>query len=244
MPKCPIPRKVADSAPRLVRLGVLARFLGRSERTVRSYCERGKIDKAIPPTTPGGHWHIQLPLSAKAKLQLWKFKNPKLFPGELGQPIGDFDADWTEWLMLALAFQQDVSGGIAPIPYLSDLAEGSGVKERLRVSGKDRIKKAAKWIQREIVKRMGAKKFNDLLLRGWIYQAWRRKGGKSPTASEVRQLMDLSPGDFYRRYPKGTFQEARASVLGESTRDAPKSDKDAVVEFESSQRSTTRPEMI
>src|SRR5205823_1686885 len=91
----------------------LAKFLGRPERTVRNYCERGLIPEAVPPSRKGGHWHLRLPLSLRTRFKIGKWIKPSedgkrmpLFIGKAPKRT-KFDDGWDEWLMLTDWYPED-----------------------------------------------------------------------------------------------------------------------------------------
>src|SRR5438105_7276946 len=76
----------------------LARYARCSARTIREYCEKGKIPEAI--RTSGGHWQIRRRLSEKTKWFLAKIRREWPFDGS-SEVEGEVDLDFAEALATA-----------------------------------------------------------------------------------------------------------------------------------------------
>jgi hypothetical protein len=240
MPKRLIPAKTSDS--RMVGLAGLARWLGKSQRTVREYCKRGLIPEAV--RTPGGHWRLRLPLSAKTKFKLAKLKDPSLKKRKLGIPTGNFDLEFTEWRLLARIYSLNVFGDeVSPAPSLYDLTDPlfqsqenvkgqeEGVTKWL-IGGKDDEEISARLMQRQLViiaATKGAARrrllLQDLLLRGVIYECWCEDKRRLPMATTVIRRLGISRYAFYHHYPRKTFKKIRGQTLANFIGDVPVREK-------------------
>jgi hypothetical protein len=222
----PIMPKTSDlpgnkNRPNWVSPAHLARFQDCDERTVREWCKKGLIPEAYQ--TPGGHWRIAMPLSWKTRAFLdrrssdWPFKKNARDrrSSDLGfKGAKDFHGDWApdfaEWLMLAQLYQRYL-GEDLPVPTIAEL--GDPVWEGIEQSTDPRAK-IARRIQNEIIQRLeNGKSFSDLLLKGWVYQFWRRYK-RRPTVAEIAEFMGLSVGAFYRRYTRAEMYKALRTACG------------------------------
>ena len=185
--KCIFPRHLSD-------------YLKCTARTVRDYCKAGKIPEAV--RTPGGHWRIRLPLSARTKEFLHRVKGEWPFDGS--KPFeGEFESDVAGWLMDAQLYKKDWQE-CSPAPDLADLRPSK--------------REAAAKIHAEISKRLNDKAkavlaahgpdapdhlldtkalFSDMHLFGFVYQVW-LKSEDYPTVEEIAGLMCISRTEFYR----------------------------------------------
>jgi hypothetical protein len=197
MTKRPIQRKISDSkpkAPRFARPAQLAKFLGCDQRTVRKYCKEGLIQEA--EQTAGGHWRIRMPLSGKTKNWVYRLKNPSPKGHRLGFPIGDFDEEDAERLLMAAARDAD---------WLDDALDSE-------LLGNDLPKQDWAPIQRKIVERLRKHEAcDDLLLVGWIFQL--ERSGKA-TQQRLAECLGLTRPTFHRRYVEtGMLAKARQQAL-------------------------------
>jgi hypothetical protein len=229
MQKCPVKPKTSDlangagakgqgEAVKYMSPARLAQLLGCSQRTAREYCKSGLIPEAFK--TKGCHWRIRMPLSIKTRYELEKRSADWPFKGKARKLKDVFADDFAEWLMLAQVYQKDIRKR-APIPYLGepdDLFQFSqqcfGKKE-----------KAARRIQELIIERLHSRKpLHDLLLKGWVYQFW-RKNKRCPTVDEIAGLMGISRDTFYRHgHTRQEIERAYLTASGESKRDLPDPD--------------------
>ena len=186
-----------------MRLGAFARVLGCSAGTARSYCARGLIKEAVPPKRKGGHWHIELPLSATTKAWLWRRKHPAPSGHKVGQPIGDFDPELVELLLFAASHQLDLANK-DDWPHLNHLLDESEVNQ------------SEQQVESRLRKR---RSLDDLRLLGWAVQI--ELSGKRATAERIATAMDLTRSTFNRRY-QGQIKAAQAAAIRYLRRDPPR----------------------
>jgi hypothetical protein len=186
-----------------VRLGAFARVLGCSAGTARSYCARGLIKEAIPPKRKGGHWHIEVPLSAKTKAWLWRRKHPAPRGHKVGQPIGDFDPELVELLLFAASHQLDLANkeNWPHLHYLLDEPE---------------VNRAEQQVESRLRKR---RSLDDLRLLGWAVQI--ELSGKRATAERLAKALEQTRPTLYRRYGKAQVKAAQAAAIRYLQRDLP-----------------------
>jgi hypothetical protein len=243
MKKCPIKLKPSDlpasnSQQSLSKrrdwgsLAGLAKLQGCSQRTMREWCKKGLIPEAYQ--TKGRQWRIQKPLSIKTRDALEKRSADWPFKGKVRKLKDVFADDFAEWLMLAQVYQKDI-GKRAPIPYLGEPDDLFQFSQQ-RFGKKE---KAARKIQELIIERLHARKpLHDLLLKGWVYQFW-RKNKRCPTVAEITQLMGISRDTFYRRHSRQELDEAYFAASGESKRDLP--DPDGLDPVQRANRNAKKP---
>jgi Helix-turn-helix domain len=173
--------KTSDSKRKYLVPKDLAKMAKCSERTIREYCKRGKIQEARRPS--GGHWRIRQPLSGKTKLFLQKMRGDWPFDGSKDAE-GEFEPDVAGWFMEAQLYEKNVDQCF-PAPELADL--------------EPKKRKAAARIQREIYRMVAnGESLSSMLLIGWVYQLSLKDEG-CPTVGEVADMMGLSRSAFYRK---------------------------------------------
>lgn len=91
----------------ICRLSAIWRITGIPKRTLRYYCEMGKIREAR--RTTGGQWRIQFPLSMRTRNLFTRLARPGLFKGEVGKPIGveHWSQNFELWLDLMQLWPED-----------------------------------------------------------------------------------------------------------------------------------------
>ena len=186
-----------------MRLGAFARVLRCSAGTARSYCARGLIKEAIPPRRKGGHWHIELPLSAATKAWLWRRQHPAPRGHKLGQPIGDFDPELVELLLFAASHQLDLADK-EHWPHLAHLLD------------EPEANRAEQQVESRLRER---RSLDDLRLLGWAVQI--ELSGKRATAERLAKAMELTRPTFYRRYGQAQIKAAQAAAIRFLRRDPP-----------------------
>ena len=182
----------SGSNKKYVRPSYLAKALYCSPRTIRKYCERGLIKKAIKSS--GGHWLIPFPLSECGLL--FRLTAKRFLGFDLSKEmVGDFEPEYAEILTLAHLRGQEI--------------DEMGTEHEHTDTLPSEPAKAFAQIRKEIARReTKGDRVWDVQLLGWVKQYWlKHRNGEQhdceeqdcPTVAEIAEMMKISRSTFYRR---------------------------------------------
>ena len=174
----------------------LARYARCSARTIREYCEKGKIPEAI--RTSGGHWRIRRPLSEKTKWFLAKIRREWPFDGS-SEVEGEVDLDFAEALATAKMLNCDAEDLLTDPEAEQRHPEKQTEIAEVKKSFYERLKPGEAFPRLPIV---------------WAVNRFWWKHHRTPTIGELVKEMQLSRSTFYRRRYNRIFKDVVYAVSG------------------------------